>query len=88
MVTIVIAAFFGSEVILILDVRTIGLLSAIMPFVLGLIMTQYWRDRKTYGGFGHWVLANFAFGVGYLLLSLRGIIPDFASIILGNVTII
>ena len=70
---------------MILDVRTIGLLSAIMPFVLGLIMTQYWRERKTYGGFGHWVLANFAFGMGYLFLSLRGLIPDFFSIILGNV---
>ena len=73
---------------MILDVRTIELMSAIMPFVFGLIMTQYWRERKTYGGFGHWVLANFAFGSGYMLISLRGMIPDFFSIILGNVTTI
>jgi len=74
---------------LLLDVRTIGLISALMPFVLGLIMTVYWRERKTYGGFGYWVIANFAFGTGYLLVSLRGIVPDFYSIIIGNlITII
>jgi diguanylate cyclase (GGDEF)-like protein len=62
-----------------------GLISALMPFVLGLIMTMYWRDRKTYGGFACWILADFAFGVGYLMISLRGIVPDLFSIILGNV---
>lgn len=78
----------GSEVILIPDVRTIGLMSAILPFVLGFIMTVYWRERKTYRGFGSWVLANFSFGVGYLFISLRGMIPDILSIILGNIAIV
>ncbi|MFN8382965.1 MAG: GGDEF domain-containing protein [Anaerolineales bacterium] len=55
-----------------------------MPFVLGIIMSIYWRERRTYGGFGHWVLANFAFGVGYVLITLRGIVPDLFSVVLGN----
>jgi len=69
---------------LILDVRTLGILSAFMPFVLGVIMSIYWRERRTYGGFGRWVLANFTFGVGYFLISLRGTLPDLLSITLGN----
>jgi diguanylate cyclase (GGDEF)-like protein len=69
---------------LLLDVRTLGILSAFMPFVLGIIMSIYWRERRTYEGFGRWVLANFVFGVGYIQISLRGILPDFFSIVLGN----
>jgi len=55
-----------------------------MPFVLGIIMSIYWRERRTYEGFGRWVLANFVFGIGYIQISLRGILPDFFSIVLGN----
>lgn len=69
---------------MILDVRTLGIISALMPVVLGFIMVLYWRERKTYGGFFRWVLANFVFGVGYFLVSLRGFIPVFFSITLGN----
>ena len=69
---------------MILDVRTLGILSALMPFVLGFIMFIYLRERRTYGGFGRWVLANFVFGAGYLFISLRGIVPDLFSIVLGN----
>ena len=47
-------------------------------------MSIYWRERRTYGGFGRWVLANFTFGVGYFLISLRGTLPDLLSITLGN----
>jgi diguanylate cyclase (GGDEF)-like protein len=47
-------------------------------------MFIYWRERRTYGGFVRWVLANFVFGVGYLFISLRGFIPDPLSITLGN----
>jgi diguanylate cyclase (GGDEF)-like protein len=65
-----------------------GMISALMPFVLGLIMTIYWRERKTYGGFGRWVIADFAFGLGGLLITLRGILPDALSIVLGNVIVV
>ena len=69
---------------MILDVRTLAVLSALMPFILGLIMFIYLRERRTYGGFGRWVLANFVFGMGYFFISLRGIVPDLFSIVLGN----
>ena len=47
-------------------------------------MIIYWFSRKTYRGFGYWVLANFSIGLGYVLLLLRNQIPDFFSIIVGN----
>jgi diguanylate cyclase (GGDEF)-like protein len=71
-------------VLLILDVRTLGAISSITPFVLAVIMAFYRQGRRTYPGFERWVLANFAFGAGYLLITLRGFIPEFFSIILGN----
>jgi diguanylate cyclase (GGDEF)-like protein len=47
-------------------------------------MFIYWWERRTYGGFGRWVLANFVFGIGYCFITLRGIVPDLFSVILGN----
>jgi diguanylate cyclase (GGDEF)-like protein len=73
---------------LILDVRTMGIFSAVTPFILGFIMLIYWRERKVYGGFGRWVLANFCLGTGYLFGALRGFIPDSTSVILGNAIIV
>lgn len=61
-----------------------GVLNAITPFILGLIMLIYYRERRVYPGFGYWILASFGFAAGSLLISLRGVVPDFYSILLGN----
>lgn len=71
-----------------LDVRTLAFVSGLIPFILGVIMAVYWRTRRVYDGFGRWVVANFLLGIGFLLLDLRGFIPDFLSIIVGNGLII
>jgi diguanylate cyclase (GGDEF)-like protein len=63
----------------------VGFLSAVLPFVLGIIMAIYWRSRRVYEGFGHWVVSNLLLGAGFLLIDLRGFIPGFFSIIVGNV---
>lgn len=73
---------------MILDIRTMGILSALTPFILGCIMLVYQRERKVYRGFHRWLLANFGMGLGFGLASLRGFIPDFSSIVLGNVLIV
>lgn len=69
---------------MILDVRTLGIISALLPAVLGFIMAIYCRERKTYEGFSRWVMANFVFSVGYFFISLRGFLPTFFSITIGN----
>jgi len=73
---------------LILDIRTVGIFSAITPLILGCIMLVYLRERKVYGGFGRWILANFSLAFGYAFISLRDLIPDFLSIVLGNLLIV
>lgn len=73
---------------MILDARTIGIFSVMTPFALGLIMLIYLRERKVYGGFGHWILANFGLSMGYIFISLRGIIPSFLSDFISNLLIV
>lgn len=73
---------------MVLDLRTTGLFTAITPLVLGLVMAIYWKSRKVYGGFERWVVANFCLSVGYFLAALRGIIPDFLVIVIGNILIV
>lgn len=70
------------------DVRTIVFISAIMLYVLGLLMVIYWRSRITFIGFGYWVAANFAAASGLFLIVLRGQIPDLISVILSNTLIL
>ena len=62
----------------------IVLLAGVMPLILGVLMTLYWYSRKVYSGFGFWVFANYAIGLSYVLISLRGQIGDLLSVVIGN----
>lgn len=61
------------------------LLAAVIPLILGLLMAVYWHSRRVYRGFGYWVAADIGLGLSYILLGFRGQIPDFLSVISGNV---
>lgn len=67
-----------------LDLVTIGFVLLIVTFVLSLVMIFIWRTNKTYTGFKHWTFANIMLSAGFCLLSLRGSVPDFYSVFLGN----
>lgn len=69
---------------MLLDIRTLVIISAIMPLGMGTLMAMYLFNRKVYPGFGRWVLSNFIFSLGFFSLSLRNIVPDFVAIILSN----
>jgi hypothetical protein len=68
-----------------LDVPTFILASAMTALVQAGAMYFIHRTRKTYPGFGLWVLTYLAHGVGLLLLMARGLIPDFLSVVVSNV---
>lgn len=69
---------------MLLDIRTLVIISAIMPLGMGLLMAVYLAQRKVYPGFGRWVLSNFIFSFGFFSLSFRNNAPDFVTIILSN----
>lgn len=69
---------------MLLDIRTLVIISAIMPLGMGLLMAVYFAQRKVYPGFGRWVLSNFIFSFGFFSLSFRNNAPDFVTIILSN----
>lgn len=70
------------------DIRTILLLLFLVSGLLALMLLIYWKTQKTYDGFSLWTWGAILLSVGYLLVMLRGIIPDFISIIIANILII
>jgi hypothetical protein len=52
---------------------------------LALTMVFFRTEQKRQSGFDHWTAGNCMIALGYILLILRGVIPDFLSIVMGNV---
>ena len=72
-----------------IDMRTVVLLSVISCFVCTLFTMQLWRqNRSRFAGMGFWVFNFVLETAGFSLLLLRGIIPDWVSIILTNTLVI
>ncbi|QFZ84326.1 hypothetical protein GFK26_16940 [Variovorax paradoxus] len=66
-----------------LSLGTAAFFTALLEAVLAAGMWALWaRGRARY--LIHWGFGFFVFGVGALLLTLRGRIPDFLSILVGN----
>ncbi len=72
----------------ILDNRTLTISQAVISMMLCLAMLLAWRTQKTYPGFGRWTIAKIPNFLGWVLISLRGSIPDWASILVGNLLIL
>lgn len=69
-----------------LDIRTVLLSYTLCNLICAVVTFSLWRqNRMRFSGLG-FCMSNFALNfVGVLLLSLRGIVSDFLSILLGNV---
>jgi hypothetical protein len=70
-----------------LDLRTLMFVSGITSILACFCMVYVYFTQKTYDGFRQWVMAFSALACGMVLISLRNILPDFFSIILGNICI-
>lgn len=71
-----------------LDIRTLNfaLLLFALAFAVGLFLMQ--RGLPDNRGVRWWAAANTAAGIGFLLIALRGIIPDALSIIVASVLLL
>ena len=64
-----------------LDNRTIVVLAILITAILSFLGILVWWTRETYPGFGRWILGNSLITLGLMLISLRGLSPDWLTII-------
>ena len=60
----------------------VAIFVALIPSVIGALI---WYTRRTCPGFGRWTLGNLVLTLSLVFLSLRGMAPDWSSIVLANV---
>ncbi len=73
---------------LVLDNRTQAIVQIVVSIMLCIVMWAAWRTQKTFPGFGRWTMSKIPLAAGWLLLSLRGMIPDWASIVAANMLLV
>ena len=71
-----------------LDIRSLLLLGALVCLTLSGVMIYFSLARKIYPGFRRWTAGFVSVGVGSVLVVLRGVLPDFVSIIVDNAMIV
>lgn len=67
-----------------LDLRTLSFVLMLVTISLSILMMLIWRTNRTYPGFGFWAIANISAAAGFLFIGLRGVIPDFVTVIIAN----
>lgn len=70
-----------------LNIRTTAFLTAILSMVIAGCMVHLWLTRKAYPGFNLWTGGYVCLGVGLLMMSLRGLIPAWISIVAAQTLI-
>ncbi|MHB8770655.1 MAG: GGDEF domain-containing protein [Syntrophales bacterium] len=71
-----------------LDIRSLSVMVTGVCVMLSITMALIWMTRKTYPGFGSWTAGTAASAAGFLLISLRGMVPPLFTIVLANVCLI
>lgn len=70
------------------DIRTLSLTASLVSLVLCICMIYIYATRKTYHGFWYWMIASIFYGLGMVLMSLRGVLPDFVTIVAANTLLV
>ena len=71
-----------------LDMRTIIFVSGVTSFILFICMCYIRKRQKTYDGFVYWILAALSNSAGMFLLSMRGFLPDYLTMLISNTLLI
>ena len=71
-----------------MDLRTLFIITVLVNIIIAIIMAIYWRTQNTYAGFGYWTLANVAMTLTFSLFSLKGIAPEFVTVVIANTSAI
>ena len=66
------------------DNRTAVQVGSLAAFSISLLSALLWRTRRTYPGFARWMLGNCCAGLSLAALALRGVVPDWESVVLTN----
>jgi len=67
-----------------MDVHTLFVGAVVVGILLIGVLTFIRKTRKTFPGFGYWILQYVAMLGAFLALSLRNRVPDFVPVLLGN----
>jgi hypothetical protein len=67
-----------------LDTRTIVIIATFVAIVPTLISVSVWYTKQTCPGFARWTLGTFLGTIAMVFLSLRGVAPDWISMVLSN----
>ncbi len=74
---------------MIFDIKTLMVVYIMISLISAAPVLIIWsQNRKRYGGLTHWTIAMFFQTFGVFLIVLRGVIPDFLSIILANLLLV
>jgi len=71
-----------------IDIRTLMLVSIVVLISRALVLAYFWRVEKKYPPIRYWVSGSALTALGIIMVALRGLIPDFVSIILGQALIL
>jgi PAS domain S-box-containing protein len=69
--------------------RTLMATYFINSFINAIVMSIYWsQNKRHFVGLNYWVIALAMQAIGMLLLGIRGVLPDFITIVVSNLIIV
>lgn len=69
---------------MVFDMRTLIVFAGACHLLFAVLMAAYWSLRRDDRALAIWAVSNFVGAFGWLLIGLRGHVPDWASIAAGN----